>query len=159
MAAPFLLCCWIPPDSLLSHERQFFATNTVHPVNGYKLGNPPLLGYGDDEFSTAHYEPHSQEKVWHNRTELADVRNGRTHWKTVFSQVRQFQNYRPDVFDLLSIMIRVSQWEVVWSCKIDNQAQFADLEYESMMQSRNPYVEPLLDIHGMHTSEAWKNAI
>ena len=37
MAAPFLLCCWIPPDSLLSHERQFFAKNTVHPVNGYQL--------------------------------------------------------------------------------------------------------------------------
>jgi hypothetical protein len=124
-----------------------------------ELGNPPLLGYGDDEFSTTHYEPHSQEKVWHNRTELADVRDGRTHWKTVFSQVRQFQNYRPDVFDLLSIMIRVSQWEVVWSCKVDDQAQFMDLKYESMMQSRNPYVEPLSDIHGMHTSKAWRNAI
>src|ERR1035437_3000787 len=36
MAALFLLCCWIPPDSLLSHGRQFFATNKVHPVNGYR---------------------------------------------------------------------------------------------------------------------------
>ena len=35
MALPFLLCCWIPPDSLLSHGSQFFAKHTVHPVNGY----------------------------------------------------------------------------------------------------------------------------
>src|ERR1035437_8091580 len=42
MAALFLLCCWIPPDSLLSHGRQFFATNTVHPVNGYQPAMPTL---------------------------------------------------------------------------------------------------------------------
>ena len=37
MAVPFLLCCWIPPDSLLSHRRQFFAENAVHLVNGYVI--------------------------------------------------------------------------------------------------------------------------
>ena len=35
MGVPFLLCCWVPPDSLLSRDRQFFAKQTVHPVNGY----------------------------------------------------------------------------------------------------------------------------
>lgn len=35
MDALFLLCCWILPDSLLSHGKQFFVNNTIHPVNGY----------------------------------------------------------------------------------------------------------------------------
>jgi hypothetical protein len=42
MGALFLLCCWILPDSLLSHGKQFFENNTLHPVNGY-LG--PMFGY------------------------------------------------------------------------------------------------------------------
>jgi hypothetical protein len=31
MDALFLLCCWILPDSLLNHEKQFFENNTLQP--------------------------------------------------------------------------------------------------------------------------------
>ena len=67
MAAPFLLCCWIPPDSLLSHERQFFAKNTVHPVNGYrnkKLAVCPLSELGFLRIST-------HPKAYHHRMSVA----------------------------------------------------------------------------------------
>jgi hypothetical protein len=159
--------CFYTSCRILETLRQIDESLDTYPWQAHRLylmqfnvaqGNPPLLGY-EDECATNHYEPHSQDRVWHNRTDLAEYKDGRTHWKTVFSQVRQFRNVRPDVFDLLAIMVRVSQWEVVWSCKIDNQSQFTDLKDESMMQSKNPYVEPLLDIHGMRTSEAWKNAM
>jgi hypothetical protein len=40
MAALFLLCCGILPDSLLSQGKQFFENNTVHPVNGYGESSP-----------------------------------------------------------------------------------------------------------------------
>jgi hypothetical protein len=89
-------------------------------------GNPPLLGYGEDGLGANRYAAHSMEKVWHNRTDLADYRDGRTHWKTAFSLVRQFEHVRRDTFDLLATMVRVSPWEVVWSCICDRESNFSD---------------------------------
>lgn len=55
MGAPFLLCCWILPDSFLRHGNPFFANITVHPVNGYPKTNWLVSTLPYDYRSIMHY--------------------------------------------------------------------------------------------------------
>jgi transposase len=82
MAAPFLLCCWIPPDSLLSHGSKFFAKHTVHPVNGYLAANQRL--------NIAYLLKESFGQLWNYQSE-AWARRFFENWK----QALKWQRLKP----------------------------------------------------------------
>ncbi len=119
------------------------------------MGNPPLLGY--DAITAILYDPISEEKVWHVSTELEDFRDGRTHWKTYYGQVRRFE-LGTTTKDFLSDMIRVYMCEAVWSCKTDDQSNFTDLKLEGAASYGELFVEPLWDSETGKVSEAWQMA-
>jgi hypothetical protein len=159
-------CAFVKCNVLQEIERRDGEILERYPHEAHRLylmqenlgrGNPPLLDYSAG--SLYHYCPTSAEfpiprDTWFDKSE-----NGRFYWKSVLELVRSFATDRGHRFDLLADMVRIATYEIMWSCKVDNDYRFTDYKREGIM-AQPIIVQPLMMPYptGLCVNKTWQQA-
>lgn len=159
-------CAFVKCNVLQEIERQNVETLERYPHEAHRLylmqenlrrGNPPSLDYSPSTLYL--YSPTSAEfpiprDTWFDRFE-----NGRVYWKSVLELVRSFATDRGQRFDLLADMVRIATYEIMWSCKVDNDYRFTDYRREGIT-AQPIIVQPLMMPYptGLGVNKTWQQA-